>query len=109
MIRLKMPGRDSFMEEIRIPIDGTLDLHTFLPQEVKSVVAEYLLACAEKGIYEVKIIHGKGKGVLAHTVEVFLKNHPDVAGFWRDTGPSGWGATIVRLRTNQPDQTRFKI
>lgn len=97
MIPLKMPG-ERFMEEIQMPIDGTLDLHAFLPQEAKSVVEEYLLACMEKGIYEVKIIHGKGKGVLAHTIQTFLKNHPDVVEFWTDTGPSGWGALIVQLR-----------
>ena len=94
------------MEEIQLPIDGTLDLHTFLPQEAKSVVAEYLLACMEKGIYEVKIIHGKGKGVLAHTIRIFLENHPDVVEFQTDTGPSGWGATIVQLRRKSFDQVR---
>jgi DNA-nicking Smr family endonuclease len=99
MIPPKIPG-ERFMEEIQMPIDGTLDLHAFLPQEAKSVVEEYLLACVEKGIYEIKIIHGKGKGVLAHTIQAFLKNHPNVIEFWTDTGPSGWGATIVRLKGN---------
>jgi DNA-nicking Smr family endonuclease len=101
MIFKKMPG-ERFMEEIRIPIEGTLDLHAFLPQEAKSVVEEYLFACREQGIYEVKIIHGKGKGVLARTIQSLLKSHPDVIDFSTDTGPSGWGATIVHLKNKTP-------
>jgi hypothetical protein len=99
MIFRKLP-EERCVEEIQMPIDGVLDLHAFLPQEVQSVVAEYLLVCREKGIYEVKIIHGKGKGVLAHTVQAFLQKNADVIEFWTDTGPSGWGATIVRLKSN---------
>jgi DNA-nicking Smr family endonuclease len=86
-------------EEIEIPIEGELDLHTFRPNEAASVVDEYLRACIEKGIYEVRIIHGKGKGTLLRTVHALLKKHPSVTDFSLDTGPSGWGATTVRLRS----------
>ena len=82
---------------IHIPIDGVLDLHTFNPKEVASVVDEYLGACIDKGIYEVRIIHGKGKGVLRRTVHGLLHDHPLVLEFKLDTGPSSWGATIVHL------------
>ena len=82
---------------IHIPIDGVLDLHTFNPKEVASVVDEYLSACVDKGIYEVRIIHGKGKGVLRRTVHGLLENHPLVMEFRLDTGPSSWGTTIVHL------------
>jgi DNA-nicking Smr family endonuclease len=85
-------------EFVELPIDGSLDLHTFRPEDAASVVDEYLRACLEKGIYEVKVIHGKGKGVLRRTVHALLNKHPLVASFTIDDGPSSWGATIVRLK-----------
>jgi DNA-nicking Smr family endonuclease len=85
-------------EVIHIPIDGALDLHAFNPKDVASVVDEYLKACMDEGIYEVRIIHGKGKGVLRRTVHDLLRKHPLVLDFKLDTGPSSWGASVVRLR-----------
>ena len=85
-------------EVIELPIDGVLDLHTFNPKDAGSVVDDYLWACREKGIHEVRIIHGKGKGVLRQTVHTLLQRHPLVEEFSLDCGPSGWGASIVRLR-----------
>ncbi len=82
---------------VQIPIDGLLDLHTFSPKDVSSVVEEYLTVCIEKGIYEVRIIHGKGKGVLRRKVHAMLERHPNVSEFKLDSGPSGWGATIISL------------
>jgi len=90
------------LDEIHLPIDGVLDLHTFLPEDAASVVDEYLRACLEKGIHEVRIIHGKGKGVLRRTVHALLENHPLVMDFGLDTGPSSWGATIVHLKARGP-------
>ena len=89
---------DNVDEAVHIPIDGTLDLHMFSPKEVASVVDEYLRACIEKGIYDVKIIHGKGKGVLRRTVHALLEKHPLVLDFKLDAGPSSWGATIAFLK-----------
>lgn len=83
---------------VRIPIDGVIDLHTFAPHEASDAVDEYLNVCAQKGIPEVKIIHGKGKGILRRTVEAALKKHPLVRSFRQDLGTSGWGATIVFLK-----------
>jgi len=85
-------------EVIHIPIDGTLDLHTFSPKDATSVVEEYIQACLDKGIYEVRIIHGKGKGVLRRTVHSLLEKHPEVLSYKIDSGPSSWGATIVQLK-----------
>jgi DNA-nicking Smr family endonuclease len=81
-----------------IPIDGVIDLHAFAPHEASDVVNEYLNVCAQKGIREVKIIHGKGKGILRRTVEAALEKHQLVRYFRQDPGPSGWGATIVFLK-----------
>lgn len=83
---------------IEIPIDGSLDLHTFSPKDAADVVEEYIYACAEKKIYEVRIIHGKGKGVIRRIVHSTLERHPIVADFHLDSGPSGWGATVAYLR-----------
>jgi len=85
-------------EAIHIPIDGVLDLHMFAPADAASVVDEYIRACLEKDIFEVRIIHGKGKGILRRTVHALLEKHPLVADFHLDSGPSGWGASIARLR-----------
>lgn len=89
---------ESGTDALILPIDGILDLHAFRPQDVPSVVEEYLLACTEKGLLEVRIIHGKGKGVLRRTVHSLLERHPLVLGFSLDSGNSGWGATVVHLR-----------
>lgn len=82
---------------VRIPVDGILDLHTFSPKDVPSVVKEYLRECLKSGIFEVRIIHGKGKGVLRRRVHAVLERHPRVVDFGLDPGPSGWGTTLVLL------------
>jgi len=87
-------------ETIHIPIDGVLDLHTFDPKEVPSLIDDYLEACIEKGIYEVRIIHGKGKGVLRRRVQSLLERHPLVRDFKLDSGFSGWGTTVVHLKSS---------
>jgi DNA-nicking Smr family endonuclease len=85
-------------EPVPIPIDGVLDLHTFKPREVKDLVPDYLDACSEKGITEVRIIHGKGIGNLQRTVHAILARHPQVVSYTLDHPQyGGWGATLVRL------------
>ncbi|OGP52958.1 MAG: DNA mismatch repair protein MutS [Deltaproteobacteria bacterium RBG_13_52_11] len=86
-------------EPIELPIDGTLDLHTFHPREVKDLVPDYLAACQEQGILQVRIIHGKGTGTLRRTIHSVLARLPEVVSFrlaGEDAG--GWGSTIVILR-----------
>ena len=89
------------MDVVEYPIDGSLDLHMFAPKDVPSVVEEYLAECIERDILEVKIVHGKGKGVLRRTVHALLEKHPMVQDFKLDTGTSSWGATLVRLKAGQ--------
>ena len=85
---------------VEIPIDGTLDLHTFKPSEVKDLVPEYLRECVAKGIFRARIIHGKGTGVLARIVRSTLDKMPEVASYeTADPYEGGWGATIVRLKS----------
>ncbi len=90
---------DEAEQPIELPITGALDLHTFKPREVKDLVTAYLEACLQKGIYQVRIIHGKGIGNLRRTVHALLAKQPDVLSFTLDHAEyGGWGATIVHLR-----------
>ena len=90
------------LEPVELPIDGELDLHTFSPKEIKQLIPDYLEACLEKDIYDVRIIHGKGKGVLRRTVHSILERIPYVAGFKLADGDGGsWGATLVKLKPKQ--------
>lgn len=91
-----MPLSDE-TDAVEIPIEGVLDLHTFSPGDAGAVVGDYLEACRQRQIYEVKIIHGKGRGVLLQTVHAVLRRHPLVADFRLDREGSGWGATVVTL------------
>ncbi len=86
-------------EPVRIPITGELDLHTFQPREIGSLLGDYLTECARAGRREVRIIHGKGTGTLRETVHAWLRQSPLVAGFrLGDEQTGGWGATMVTLR-----------
>ena len=83
----------------RIPIEGTLDLHAFAPRDIKSVVEEYVNAAHDAGLDEVRLIHGRGKGIQRGIVQQALENHPLVEAFW-DAAESHLGATVARLRKN---------
>jgi DNA-nicking Smr family endonuclease len=84
---------------IRIPIEDWIDLHTFSPKEIPSLLEDYLTECQKKGFVEVRIIHGKGKGVQRNIVHSYLKKSPLIESF-RDAPleAGSWGATIVALK-----------
>ena len=89
-------------DAVVLPVTGELDLHAFAPRDVPDVVSDYLDACAERGILQVRLVHGRGKGVQRAVVRRLLAEREDVAGF-EDAPPlsGGWGATLVRLRGPQ--------
>jgi DNA-nicking Smr family endonuclease len=87
------------MMAVQIPIEDSIDLHTFSPKEILSLLEEYLLECQKKGFGEVRIIHGKGKGVQMNMVHSFLKKSPLVESFILAPPEAGsWGATIAVLK-----------
>lgn len=86
-------------QPVLIPITGELDLHTFRPQDIPSLLESYLAECARTGRRDLRIIHGKGTGTLRETVHAWLRRSPRVAGFrLGDEKSGGWGATIVTLK-----------
>jgi len=87
---------------VHIPIEDWIDLHTFSPKEIPSLLEEYLFECQKKGFKEVRIIHGKGKSVQRNIVHAFLKKSPLVESFTiAPLEAGGWGATIARLKMNR--------
>ena len=82
-------------EPVELPIDGELDLHLFHPRDVKMLIPDYLDECKQRGISDVRIIHGKGTGVLREIVHTILKRRPDVLTYYLTD--HNWGSTSVVL------------
>jgi len=96
-----MENHDDPGVPVELPLEDTIDLHTFLPKEVPSLLEEYFTECIKAGINEVRVIHGKGKGFLREKVHSFLRKSALVESFSLG-GRAGenWGATVVVLRKN---------
>ena len=82
----------------KLPINGVLDLHTFRPNELGSLIPEYIEACLRKEKYELRIIHGKGTGNLRRSVHALLNRNQYVDSYRLAGDRSGWGATLVELK-----------
>jgi len=100
-----MDPEPPFDDTIVLPLEDHIDLHPFAPRDVPSVVEEYLEQCLEHGFQEVRIIHGRGKGVQRRIVRSRLAKHPRVVAF-KDAPAElgGWGATVVTLLERQGDK-----
>jgi len=93
-------------QPVEIPIDGVLDLHTFQPRQIKELLLDYIAACRDRGILQLRIIHGKGTGTLLRTVHSILGRHPDVSRFaLASEYYGGAGATIVTLKSKSESTT----
>ena len=79
-----------------VPIGPELDLHTFAPRDIPSVVDEYVRAAHAIGLRVLRIVHGRGRGIQRGIVQQTLDRHPLVAEFWDDAA-SHLGATICQL------------
>lgn len=89
---------------VEIPLTGELDLHAFAPRDVPSVVEEYVLACADKGLTILRLVHGRGRGVQRAVVRRVLARMSQVESFEDAAAFSGgWGATLVRLHRKKND------
>jgi dsDNA-specific endonuclease/ATPase MutS2 len=86
-------------DPVRVPIEGVLDLHAFAPRDIPSVVSEYIDAAVAAGLLEVRLVHGRGRGVQRGIVQAALDRHARVAEFWDDPG-AHLGATVARLSAN---------
>jgi len=86
-------------DPVIVPVEDSLDLHTFSPRDIPGLVEEYLFQCKVNGLREVRIIHGRGKGIQRRMVRTVLEKSDLVEGF-SDAPPDrgGWGATIVQLK-----------
>lgn len=90
---------DYFPDPIEMPIESEIDLHTFSPKDIRDVVREYCREAGEKGFEEVRIVHGKGKGVQRKIVHSELAKHPHVVEYWdAPPGRGHWGATFAKLK-----------
>lgn len=93
-----------FPDPIVMPIEDVIDLHPFAPKEIRSVVKEYLRECCSAGFTQVRLIHGKGKGVQRESIRSLLARLPYVEDFAdAPMGAGGWGATIVHLDPSRGD------
>jgi hypothetical protein len=93
--------RQNVSEEDAVPIviNGELDLHTFRPSELGSLLPEYFAECRKRNILTVRVIHGKGTGALRESVHQLLTRTRGVVDWTWPVAPpyGGWGATFVRL------------
>jgi DNA-nicking Smr family endonuclease len=86
------------MDPVHVPIEREIDLHAFTPADIPSVVEEYVTAAAQAGLVEVRLVHGRGRGIQRGIVQAALERHPLVERFWDDTD-SHLGATVAILRS----------
>ena len=91
-------------EPIQMPIEDSIDLHTFHPRDIPDVVTDYLWEASKQGFAEVRIIHGKGTGYQKEVVAKICKSHPAVESFASAPAERGhWGSTVVRLSTSMEE------
>ena len=87
-------------EAVEVPIDGTLDLHTFQPRELKTLLPDYFQACRDRGIHNVRVVHGKGTGALRRSVHALLDRMEGIESYrLGGMGEGSWGATLVVLKS----------
>lgn len=91
---------------VELPIEDSLDLHSFAPRDIADVVEEYLRAARAAGLAEVRLIHGRGQGVQRARIHALLARIPWVSSA-NEAPPErgGWGATVVVLEPGAGEST----
>ena len=108
-VSASVPDSTSDQDLVVVPIEDSIDLHTFQPRDVASVVEEYLHEAQRLGLREVRVIHGRGKGVQRRIVQGVLERHPAVESFaGAPATRGGWGATVVWLKARRAGRGRSK-
>ncbi len=89
-----------FPETVELEITDTIDLHSFQPKDVRSVVESYMEEVRKKGFEQVRIIHGKGIGVQREIVRKLLAEKDYVKSFRNgdEFSGGGAGATVVTFK-----------
>ncbi|NIO12249.1 MAG: DNA mismatch repair protein MutS [Deltaproteobacteria bacterium] len=98
------PDDSPFGDPVVLPLEDTIDLHPFAPRDIPSVVEEYIFQCHEAGLYEVRVIHGRGKGVQRRIVQSLLAKNPLILSY-KDAPleSGGWGSTVVLIKSKETD------
>ena len=104
-----MSDDEDLPESVDLPIDGCLDLHSFAPRDLKTLLPDYLALCRARGLLTVRIVHGKGRGTLQRSVHALLGRLPEVVSYvLAPAEAGGWGATLVQLRPLPPSTVPSK-
>ena len=99
------------MKAVKLTIEDVLDLHTFQPKDIPDLLEDYFTECLKAGIYSVRVIHGKGKGIQKKRVQGLLEKNSLVTAF-KEAPPEagGWGATLVELsRISDTENSRENL
>ena len=86
---------DRNTDKVNLPIEDTIDLHSFRPEEISGLVEEYLYQAIQMGMVQVRIIHGRGAGIQRRMVQAILSRHPKVIRF-QDAEDRGSTSVILK-------------
>jgi len=77
------------VQPVEMPIEDILDLHTFKPKDIPDLLVDYFEACINEGICSVRIVHGKGRGILKASSRAFKKESNGK--IFPGCAPGSWG------------------
>ena len=85
------------------PLTGELHLRRLIVDEALLKLDKYLNDAFMAGLYQIKVVHGKGTGTLCQVVREQLTKHPLVKSYRPGGyGEGGNGVTMAELVPRQP-------